>query len=367
MRIEPSRDPSPSRGGSVVVGMSGGVDSSVAAALLVEWGYRVIGMTMKLAGGESRCRSLENAEYARRAADRLGIRFHVADYKDQFREEVIEPFADAYLSGRTPIPCVVCNERFKFHRLLEEGRALGARGVATGHYARIENDARSGERRLCRGRDSQKDQSYFLFRLGPEQLRHTLFPLGELTKSEVREKARALGLATAERSESQEICFAADADYARVVEEIRAGGLPGEGEIVDREGVVLGRHAGVHRFTVGQRRGLGVGGTRRLYVTGVDAARNRVVVGGLDELFCAGAEIEGVSWVSGRPPPSPARALVRVRYRHPGAPARLEIQGNGELRAYFDEPVRAVAPGQAAVFYDGDVVLGGGWISGQIP
>jgi tRNA-specific 2-thiouridylase len=357
----------PGRGGSVVVGMSGGVDSSVAAALLVERGYQVIGITMHLAGSESRCRSLENADDARRVADRLGIRFQLANYKEQFREEVIEPFADAYLAGRTPLPCAVCNERFKFRRLLEEGRALGAHAVATGHYARIEIDRSTGERRLLRGRDSHKDQSYFLFRLGPEQLRHTLFPLGELTKSEVREKARALGLATAEKAESQEICFAADTDYARVVEEIRAGCLPGEGEIVDREGAVLGRHAGVHRFTVGQRRGLGVGGTRRLYVTEVDAGRNRVVVGGLDELFCAGAEIEGVSWVSGRPPPSPTRALVQVRYRHPGALARLEVQANGEFRAHFDEPVRAVAPGQAAVFYDGDVVLGGGWIAGQIP
>ena len=367
MRIDPSCDANPGRGGGVVVGMSGGVDSSVAAALLVEQGYQVIGITMNLAGSDSRCRSLENADDARRVADRLGIHFQVANYKDLFREEVIEPFADAYLAGRTPIPCAVCNERFKFRRLLEEGRALGARAVATGHYARIDTDASTGERRLRRGQDSHKDQSYFLFRLGPEQLRHTLFPLGDLTKSEVREKARSLGLPTAEKPESQEVCFAPDADYARVVEEIRAGGLPGEGEIVDREGAVLGRHAGVHRFTVGQRRGLGVGGTGRLYVTEVDAERNRVVVGGLDELFCAGAEIEGVSWVSGRPPPSPARALVQVRYRHAGAHARLEILANGELRAHFDEPVRAVAPGQAAVFYDGDAVLGGGWIAGQVP
>jgi tRNA-specific 2-thiouridylase len=370
MRIDPSRDSGPAdpaRGGSVVVAMSGGVDSSVAAALLVERGYQVIGVTMNLAGGESRCRPSGNAEDARRAADRLGIRHHVADYRHQFREEVIEPFADAYLSGRTPIPCVVCNERFKFRRLLEEGRALGARALATGHYARIDTDAGTGKRRLRRARDTQKDQSYFLFRLGPEQLRHTLFPLGDLTKSEVREKARALGLGTAEKAESQEICFAADADYARLVEEIRAEGLPGEGEIVDRQGAVLGRHTGVHRFTVGQRRGLEIGGTCRLYVTEVDAERNRVVVGGLDELLCAGAEIEDVSWVAGRPPPPPVRALVKVRYRHPGSPARLEIRTDGGLRAHFDEPVRAVAPGQAAVFYDGDAVLGGGWIAGQIP
>jgi tRNA-specific 2-thiouridylase len=367
MRIDPSRDASPSRGGCVVVGMSGGVDSSVAAALLVERGYRVIGITMNLAGSGYRCGSLENADDARRVADQLGIRFYVADYQDRFREEVIEPFfADAYLSGRTPSPCVVCNQRFKFRRLLEQGRALGAGAVATGHYARIDTDACSGEHRLRRARDSRKDQSYFLFRLGPEQLRSTLFPLGELTKSEVREKARALGVATAEKPESQEICFVPDGDYARVVEEVGEAGLPREGEIVDREGTVLGRHKGVHHFTVGQRRGLGVSGTRRLYVSEVDAERNRVVVGGPNELFCAGARIEGLSWVSGRPPPFPVRALVQVRYRHPGAPARLEIHTNGELRAHFDEPVRAVAPGQAAVFYDGDVVLGGGWIAGPI-
>ena len=199
----------PGRDGRVVVGMSGGVDSSVAAALLVERGYQVIGITMALVGSEGRCRSAENAADARRVADHLGIRFHVADYTDRFRQEVVEPFADAYLSGRTPIPCVVCNQRFKFHRLLERGRVLGASAVATGHYARIDTDACTGERRLLRARDSRRDQSYFLFKLGPEQLRSALFPLGGLTKSEVREKARALGLATAERASSQEICFAA--------------------------------------------------------------------------------------------------------------------------------------------------------------
>jgi tRNA-specific 2-thiouridylase len=321
---------------------------------------------MDLAGSGDTRGSLEKAEDARRVAEQLGIPFHVADHRDRFREEVIEPFVDAYLSGRTPSPCVVCNQRFKFHRLLEEGRSLGAGAVATGHYARIDADAGSGECRLRRARDSRKDQSYFLFRLGPEQLRSTLFPLGDLTKSEVREKARALGIATAEKPESQEICFAPDGDYARVVEEMGRRGLPGEGEIVDRRGAVLGRHAGVQHFTVGQRRKLGVGGTRRLYVSEVDAERNRVVVGGLNDLFCAGARVEEPSWVSGRPPPFPLRALVRVRYRHPGTLARLEIQTDGALRAHFDEPVRAVAPGQAAVFYDGDVVLGGGWIAGPI-
>jgi len=356
-----------SRGGRVAVAMSGGVDSSVAAALLVEWGYQVIGVKLNLAGGENRCRSLRDAGDARRVADRLGIPLHVADYEEPFREEVVEPFADAYLSGRTPVPCVVCNQRFKFHRLIEQGRALGAGSVATGHYARIDTDPTTGERRLRRARDPRKDQSYFLFRLGPEQLGSALFPLGGMSKSEVREKARTLGLATAEKPESQEICFVPGADYARVVEETRAGGLPGEGEIVDRDGAVLGRHAGVHRFTVGQRRGLRLPGERKLYVTGLDARRNRVVVGSLDELLCAGAEVEGVSWVSGHAPPSPARALVQVRYRHPGAPARLEIRSRAELSVHFDQPVRAVAPGQAAVFYDDDLVLGGGWIARPIP
>lgn len=356
-----------SRGGRVAVAMSGGVDSSVAAALLVERGYQVIGVRMNLAGGENRRRSIRDAGDARRVADRLGIPLHVADYEEPFREEVVEPFADAYLSGRTPVPCVVCNQRFKFHRLIEQGRALGADAVATGHYARIDTDPTTGERRLLRARDSRKDQSYFLFRLGPEQLRSALFPLGEMRKSEVREKARALGLATAEKPESQEICFVPGADYARVVEETRAGGLPGEGEIVDRHGAVLGRHAGVHRFTVGQRRGLGLPGEQKLYVTELDARRNRVLVGRLDELLCTGAEVEGVSWVSGRAPSSPARALVQVRHRHPGAPALLEIRSGAGLRVHFDHPVRAVAPGQAAVFYDGDRVLGGGWIARPIP
>ena len=357
---------SPSRGDRVVVGMSGGVDSSVAAALLAERGYQVIGITMSLVSGASRCKSMESAEYAGRVADRLGIRFDVADYRDRFHEEVIEPFADAYLSGRTPIPCVVCNQRFKFQLLRERGRELGANAVATGHYARIDTDARTGGRLLRRARDRRKDQSYFLFRLGSDQLEDTLFPVGDLCKDEVREKARTLGLVTAERPESQEICFVPDGDYAEVVEEIRADQLPGEGEIVDREGAVLGRHAGVHRFTVGQRRGLGVHGRGRLYVREVDAERNRIVVGSLGDLFSAGARIEGVSWVSGRSPASPIRALVKVRYRHEGAPARLEIHADGTLRADFDEPVRAVTPGQAAVFYDGDLVLGGGWIAGPI-
>ena len=351
----------------IVVGMSGGVDSSLAAALLVEQGYEVIGITMHLAGSESRCCSLDDADDARRVAEKLGIHFYVANYKDRFREEVVLPFADAYLAGRTPIPCVACNKRFKFDHLLARARALGADAVATGHYARIEADAETGEHRLLRARDGAKDQSYFLFDLSQEQLRRTRFPLGELTKDEVRGRARALGLATADKPESQEICFVPDGDYARVVEELRPGSLPGPGEIVDATGRVLGEHAGVHHFTVGQRRGIGVHGAGRLYVRAIDAARNRVLVGSIDELCVRGAELEGVSLNAVDPPPGPFRARVRIRYRDPGSAAKVEPGSGGRARVWFDEPVRAVAPGQAAVFDDGERVLGGGTIAAPCP
>jgi tRNA-specific 2-thiouridylase len=350
----------------IVVGMSGGVDSSVAAALLVEQGFEVIGVTMHLAGSASRCCSLDDADDARRVAERLGIRFYVANYTERFRSEVMEPFADAYLAGRTPIPCVACNRRFKFRRLLERAHALGARGVATGHYARVEREADTGKRRLRRGADARKDQSYFLFDLDQAQLARASFPLGGLRKDEVRARARALGLATAEKPESQEICFVPDGDYAAAVERLRPEALPGEGEIVDRAGRALGRHGGIHRFTVGQRRGLGVAASRPLYVTRIEAAANRVVVGGADELLAPGAEIEGVSFVAGEAPPGPIAARVQVRHRDPGTPAKVEALPGGRARVRFTEPVRAITPGQAAVFYDGDVVLGGGWIAGAI-
>ncbi len=350
----------------VVVGMSGGVDSSVAAALLVEQGCEVIGVTMHLAGSASRCCSLDDADDARRVAERLGIRFYVANYTDRFRAEVMEPFADAYLSGRTPIPCIACNRRFKFHYLLERARALGATRVATGHYARVETDPASGTRRLLRGADPRKDQSYFLFDLDQSQLRRASFPLGELCKDEVRARARALGLATAEKPESQEICFVPDGDYAAAVERLRPHALPGHGEIVDPAGRVLGRHAGIHRFTVGQRRGLGLAARRPLYVTRIDAAANRVVVGEVDELLAPGAELEAVSFVAGEPPGAALPVHAQIRYRDAGAPGSLEPLPGRRARLHFERPVRAVTPGQAAVFYDGDVVLGGGWITGAM-
>jgi tRNA-specific 2-thiouridylase len=351
----------------IVVAMSGGVDSSVAAALLVEDGFEVVGVTLHLAGESSRCCSLADADDARRVAERLGIPFYVANETERFRAEVTLAFADAYLAGRTPLPCVTCNSRFKFHHLLARARVLGAVAVATGHYARIGRDPATGRLELRRAADRDKDQSYFLHELGQAQLAAARFPLGHLTKAQVRAHARRLGLATAEKPESQEICFVPDGDYAAVIEQLRPGALPGEGEIVDAQGRVLGRHAGVHRFTVGQRRGLGLASDRRLYVTRIDAAANRVVVGDAEALGARGARVARASWVAGAAPTGPVRASVRVRQRHAGAPATLEPLADGGTRVVFDAPVDAVAPGQAAVFYRGEVVLGGGPIAEALP
>ncbi len=350
----------------MVVAMSGGVDSSVAAAMAVEEGWETIGVTLRLAGGASRCCSLADADDARAVANRLGIQFFVANYADRFREEVMESFADEYLAGRTPIPCVACNSKFKFDYLLERARVFRAARVASGHYARVDEDPETGLRRLRRAADESKDQSYFLFELGQAQLHAVHFPLGDLKKAEVRERARVLGLKTADKPESQEICFVPDGDYARVVEALRPDALPGEGEIVDADGTALGRHPGIHHFTVGQRRGLRLAAEHRLYVTEVDAARNRVVVGSVGDLAARGARLERTRWVAGTAPNGPVRARVRVRYRHAGAPAEIRAGRDGRAEVRFDEPVRAVSPGQAAVFYDGDVVLGGGWIAGSV-
>ena len=353
-------------GERLVVAMSGGVDSSLAAAIAVECGYEAIGVTMHLSGSASRCCSLEDADDARRVAQSLGIRFMVANYSDRFQSEVIDRFADAYLEGRTPIPCVACNKKFKFDYLLARARVFGARRVATGHYARIDTDPETGLRRLLRARDGNKDQSYFLFQLDQDQLARAWFPLGDMTKAEVRRRAKEQGLATASKPESQEICFVPDGDYAAVVEKLRPQARRSGGEIVDRCGRVLGRHGGVHRFTVGQRRGLGVSAERPLYVTRIDAARRRVVVGELDELLAKGARVDAVSWIGGAAPGHPVRARVQIRHRHAGEMATVEPGPGRSARVVFDRPVRALAPGQAAVFYDGDSVLGGGWIAGPL-
>ena len=359
----PSAAAGPAR---VVVAMSGGVDSSVAAALLVESGAETIGVTMRLSESESRCCSLEDADDARRVAERLGIRFYVANYAEAFGREVVDTFADDYLAGRTPIPCIACNKSFKFDHLLERARVFGADRVATGHYARLEHDPQTGAARLFRGADRNKDQSYFLFPLTQAQLRSASFPVGALDKTAVRERARALGLATADKPESQEICFVPDGDYARVVERLRPEATRLRGDIVDASGRVLGEHRGVHHFTVGQRHGLGVSSDRRLYVLRIDPREQKVVVGGVEGLDCGRATVERVNWIAGAPPEGETRVRVQIRHRHAAALARVRPAPDATARIEFEEPVRAVAPGQAAVFYDAqhdDEVIGGGWLA----
>ena len=349
----------------VVVAMSGGVDSSVAAALLAESGAETIGVTMRLSASGSRCCSLEDADDARRVAESLGIRFYVANYAEAFGREVIEEFADAYLAGRTPIPCVACNKRFKFDHLLERAKAFGAERVATGHYARVTHDPETGRARLYRALDRDKDQSYFLFPLSQEQLRSASFPIGEMSKREVRDRARRLGLGTAEKPESQEICFVPDGNYADVVEQIRPEATQLHGEIVNESGHVLGEHRGIHRFTVGQRHGLGISSNRRLYVVRLDPRERQVVVGDVSDLDCAGARVEQMNWISGCVPSETLRVRVQVRHRHRAVLAEVDAIGEGGVAIRFDEAVRAVAPGQAAVLYDADrdeEVIGGGWI-----
>jgi tRNA-specific 2-thiouridylase len=345
----------------VVVAMSGGVDSSAAAALMQEAGHEVLGITLRVwsYGDSARCGSCcspEDIDDARAVADTLGIPFYVADAEELFRERVVQPFVDGYLHGRTPIPCVACNEDVKFGFLLRRARALGAR-LATGHYARVAEE--DGRLRLLRARDAAKDQSYFLFTLGQDALRDVIFPVGDLTKDEVRAVAERRGLVTSHKPESMEICFVPDGDYAGFVEQV-AGPQPG-GDVVDASGQTLGRHAGIHRFTVGQRRGLGVASAAPLYVGRIDAARGEVVVGPAAALERDRFTVLRPSWVDRCPGPEET-VQVRIRHRHPGAPARVVPLDAGRMSVELLESVRAVTPGQAAVFYRGSEVLGGGWI-----
>lgn len=367
----------------IAVAMSGGVDSSAAAALLKEQGHELVGFTMQLwnqrrninvdENGDplpSRCCSLDDVYDARRVAESLGFPFYVLNLEKDFERDVVNPFVQSYLEGETPIPCVACNSRLKFNSLDKMALSLGCDKVATGHYARVEFDENNNRYRLFRGKNHWKDQTYFLWELTQDQLSRSLFPLGEMMKAEVRDIARDAKLYTAEKQESQEICFVPDGKYSEFIDrylkaEDREDDLPKGGDIVNAEGKKLGEHTGIHRYTIGQRRGLGIAHEKPLYVVQIERLKNQIIVGEKENLGSLEFVAKGVNWVAFDEPSEPVQAKVKVRYRHEPAPATIYGLPNDQARIVFDEPQDSITPGQATVFYDLETceeVVGGGWI-----
>jgi len=366
------------RPGLVAIAMSGGVDSSTVAAVLQEQSRVIVGLTMQLwnqrrlpelqgdGPAQHRCCSLDDVYDAKRVAQHLNFPHYVVNFERQFEDRVVRPFVDDYLRGRTPIACTNCNNDVKFEPLLRMARQIGAERLATGHYARIRRDELSGRFQLLRALDETKDQSYFLWGLTQDQLSLTEFPLGELAKEEVRELARRVNLPVADKPESMELCFVPSGNYVQFIQAYaRESGIAlneKEGEIVNEDGAVIGRHGGVHNFTIGQRKGLGFAAGKPLYVLSIDPENNRVVVGDDESLRTTSFEVGGTNWISIAAPTAPRKAQVKIRHKHEPAAAIIEAAGKDSARITFEIPQRAVTPGQAAVFYDGDLVLGGGWI-----